>query len=232
MAFPSGLPSGPMLSNLFADVGPGGRPLRQIELEEFERRHGHANTTEMDALLYASFATRVEKSLSHKDYALYKQTIRELNKTPSTLSEAEKKNAQQVVQRLRAKAMSNNPEKVEEKRKHKEDIKGLRVRLVADASKRGLILLQDVESFGVSCEYGDGKLFLVHFDGDPAPSKKEYSVAQLKLLCATCGDKDGTYQCSRCKREPYCSAECQRASWPTHKLKCSGRKPPDSAQKK
>ena len=35
----------------------------------------------------------------------------------------------------------------------------------------------------------------------------------------------GTNQCSGCKTTVYCSATCQKAHWPHHKLSCEGRKP-------
>lgn len=40
-------------------------------------------------------------------------------------------------------------------------------------------------------------------------------------LCAVHGcDKTGTKMCSRCGKEAYCSAECQRRAWKAHKLVC------------
>lgn len=42
-------------------------------------------------------------------------------------------------------------------------------------------------------------------------------------LCPRCTDK-GTLTCSRCNDIKYCSAECQRADWATHKVLCGAIK--------
>ena len=39
--------------------------------------------------------------------------------------------------------------------------------------------------------------------------------------CRHCGKPDAQKKCGRCLVAPYCSVECQRADWPTHKLSCS-----------
>ena len=38
-------------------------------------------------------------------------------------------------------------------------------------------------------------------------------------LCGNCG-KSGELQCSRCKNVHYCSGDCQKAQWKTHKSSC------------
>ncbi|KAH7119603.1 hypothetical protein B0J11DRAFT_508408 [Dendryphion nanum] len=46
------------------------------------------------------------------------------------------------------------------------------------------------------------------------------------LHCASCGaDSSSLRRCSRCKQQRYCSRNCQKAHWPTHKQTCN---PPDS----
>ncbi len=41
------------------------------------------------------------------------------------------------------------------------------------------------------------------------------------LKCALCGREDGKLsKCSRCERERYCGAACQRAHWKAHKKVC------------
>ena len=37
--------------------------------------------------------------------------------------------------------------------------------------------------------------------------------------CESCGRQSSLY-CSRCKIVRYCSRDCQRASWPIHKIDC------------
>ena len=41
-------------------------------------------------------------------------------------------------------------------------------------------------------------------------------------ICSVCGQRS-TSHCSRCKLASYCSAACQKAAWPSHKLRCSDR---------
>lgn len=42
--------------------------------------------------------------------------------------------------------------------------------------------------------------------------------------CAQCGHEGAKKRCSACKSVFYCSIECQKTAWPTHKSSC--RKPP------
>ena len=39
-------------------------------------------------------------------------------------------------------------------------------------------------------------------------------------VCNKCGNP-GTLRCSKCKKVYYCSKECQKSDWKTHKLSCS-----------
>lgn len=38
--------------------------------------------------------------------------------------------------------------------------------------------------------------------------------------CAFCGLRPGTKRCARCKQQHYCSANCQKQAWSTHKREC------------
>lgn len=42
--------------------------------------------------------------------------------------------------------------------------------------------------------------------------------------CPVCGKRDGLRKCARCKRQVYCSVECQKKHWKHHKVTC--RRPP------
>ena len=39
--------------------------------------------------------------------------------------------------------------------------------------------------------------------------------------CAKCGKGHGGMRCSRCRKITYCSTECQRQDWKSHKAKCA-----------
>ncbi len=39
--------------------------------------------------------------------------------------------------------------------------------------------------------------------------------------CAECGKGGKTLQCTRCRKVRYCSRECQKSHWKTHKPACS-----------
>nr|XP_018900304.1 PREDICTED: uncharacterized protein LOC109032563 [Bemisia tabaci] len=48
--------------------------------------------------------------------------------------------------------------------------------------------------------------------------------SNVEYRCATCHKSENEVpllRCSRCKRERYCSRECQRANWREHKSDCS-----------
>ncbi len=67
----------------------------------------------------------------------------------------------------------------------------------------------------------------MRFDGggvpDPNASAGDptFFRDQLQLLCAACNVQDSKSKCGKCQRQPYCSVECQRAEWSTHKLMCA-----------
>eukprot|EP01025_Chloroclados_australasicus_P043353 TRINITY_DN462_c0_g1_i3.p1 TRINITY_DN462_c0_g1~~TRINITY_DN462_c0_g1_i3.p1 ORF type:complete len:757 (-),score=84.17 TRINITY_DN462_c0_g1_i3:342-2612(-) len=45
-----------------------------------------------------------------------------------------------------------------------------------------------------------------------------------KQSCAQCGKNSPTYQCSQCKCVRYCSPDCQRVNWRSHKSQCADMK--------
>lgn len=50
-------------------------------------------------------------------------------------------------------------------------------------------------------------------------SQKDLEALLDKKTCAKCG-KHADLRCTRCKTTYYCSKECQKADWPTHKRSC------------
>ena len=47
----------------------------------------------------------------------------------------------------------------------------------------------------------------------------QVAIARV-TVCAHCKTGDGTYRCGRCNLVCYCSTECQKAAWKTHKMMC------------
>lgn len=45
--------------------------------------------------------------------------------------------------------------------------------------------------------------------------------AHGQTLCFACHENAGSMQCGRCKKAKYCSVECQKADWKTHKAQCN-----------
>ena len=52
---------------------------------------------------------------------------------------------------------------------------------------------------------------------------KKSAVAPMNdaSQCAWCGNKSATLRCSRCRNARYCSKDCQRKHWKSHKPFCS-----------
>lgn len=51
-------------------------------------------------------------------------------------------------------------------------------------------------------------------------SEKEESKTEKDAICAQCKKTDASKRCARCKKVYYCSAECQKSHWKTHKSVC------------
>ncbi|KAJ7624532.1 hypothetical protein FB45DRAFT_923648 [Roridomyces roridus] len=55
-----------------------------------------------------------------------------------------------------------------------------------------------------------------------SPKDMREVKAQRKQACAVCGNiQNEIRRCGKCKHASYCSKECQKADWPTHKVACS-----------
>ena len=49
---------------------------------------------------------------------------------------------------------------------------------------------------------------------------EKVDVRKVASLCGQCGKEDSRKKCSRCKACFYCSADCQRKHWKSHKKYC------------
>jgi len=47
------------------------------------------------------------------------------------------------------------------------------------------------------------------------------SIDGFPALCTNCKKKPGKFICSRCQAVKFCSKDCQKALWPSHKLHCN-----------
>ena len=73
-------------------------------------------------------------------------------------------------------------------------------------------------------------------DSDGKPHEKIMKASQMlafnlltNRICESCGYKDIPIKlsiCSNCVLSWYCSKECQRRHWDTHKLRCCNRQGP------
>jgi hypothetical protein len=204
-------------------------PLTASDLDDFERRIGNRSPTPQDAIRFSDLSIRLTRVLSHSDIDKYRSAVEVLRKPK--LPKIEQDSAKAIIRQCRDKALSasvDDQSKLKKQRERQEDIRGLRVRLVADPSQRGMIPFRKPGEYVLADM--KGIRFAVHFDGESKPSEAQYYRSDLRLLCAACDTNDGKYRCSKCQREPYCSSECQRAAWREHKL-CCGKTKSESVSK-
>ena len=139
-------------------------------------------------------------------------SIRLLKESPPASAES-RTMAETVIKRVESKALAADPAQVTEQRAKKERIEGLRVRLVSDKTKRGVVLTET----GFVVVDDRGRRFQVKLDGETTTCS--FSRTELNVLCSVCGE-DAPNRCSRCTFQPYCSPACQRGDWAQHKPNC------------
>ncbi|KAJ3550576.1 hypothetical protein NMY22_g380 [Coprinellus aureogranulatus] len=59
--------------------------------------------------------------------------------------------------------------------------------------------------------------------GDPVAETRLAMFEQH--YCDCCGDAEGKFTCSGCKKRRYCGEECQKRAWEVHIFECDTRKP-------
>ena len=53
-----------------------------------------------------------------------------------------------------------------------------------------------------------------------APGPEQATRPEPSWTCCACGGRGRWHKCARCRTVRYCSAECQAAHWPAHRLHC------------
>ena len=207
-------PDGPvtMGAPMSLPAGFGTAPLTQEDLDDYRRRLQEKSPTPMDAMRFSDLSMRLSRRLCHKDKEIYDMSIRLLKESPPVSAES-RAVAETVVKRVESKALAADPAQVTEQRAKKERIEGLRVRLVSDKTKHGVVLTET----GFVVVDDRGRRFQVKLDGETTTCS--FSRTELQLLCSVCGE-DAPNRCSRCTFQPYCSPACQRSDWDAHKPKC------------
>jgi hypothetical protein len=193
----------------------GSGPLTQADLDDYRKRLGGKSPTPMDAMRFAELLMKLTDRLVDEDLQAYNNSIYVLKAQSGPLTAEKKVQAEAVIQRLETRALNADKSKVTASRMESNNIEGLRVRLVSDPSKRGMVVPHS--SGGKFCDKM-GQLFEVQIDGQGTVSS--HRRTELQIICAKCNDKDGTNRCSRCRYQRYCSTTCQRADWADHKNKC------------
>lgn len=194
------------------DFGEGN--LTQSDLDDYRRRLGEKSPSPQDAFRFADLQMRLSNKLSHKDSNAYQSAILLIKgKQGPPLSEDKKAILEATIKTLEAKALGADKTTIVEKRTEKENIDGVRVRLVNDATKRGVVVPEEWKFHDI-----EGRVFKVKMDDGVTTAT--HSRTELQLICAKCNDKDGTSRCSRCLYQPYCGVVCQRKDWAHHKLNC------------
>jgi len=58
-------------------------------------------------------------------------------------------------------------------------------------------------------------------DGTLLISLPRSELSETLKKCRVCAKDDAAFMCSKCRKVRYCSAECQKLNWPTHKDSCN-----------
>lgn len=177
--------------------------LTQEDLDDYKRRMGRNSPTPQDAMRFAALQMALGKYLKGKDLEDYNKAIQ--NRDTATVEKLERK----IIRR------KDKPDHVD-KRSNIQVPVGTRVRMKVDGKE------------GVTCKNEDWVIvtpedsgrFTVQIANEEEP-RKDLKRNEFNVLCfnGSCRER-GTNRCSKCLQAWYCSQDCQRAAWKTHKPKC------------
>ncbi|CAE8739730.1 unnamed protein product, partial [Polarella glacialis] len=82
-------------------------------------------------------------------------------------------------------------------------------------------LLSTYSNVSVAAIYFAEPGFRFFMFGDSPPCLPESRTSScLQGRCAGCGSEQPPLRCSRCRGAFFCSRDCQRLAWPSHRLYC------------
>lgn len=190
------------------------------DLEDFYRRHQEKSPTPMDAMRYGELHRKIRNNLDDSSADKYVALVEQKKKFEKNGGSWTARD-QEAMDALENKALSCDDAKaakIETKRffksKHKSII-GLRVR-VKETGKLGTVNWSRSSNANFSDEHTTCMVDLDEGGTVSLPRK------DLAVLCSLC-EKNAESRCSRCLGVWYCSRECQRTDWKSHKKQCQAR---------
>jgi MYND finger len=196
-------------------------PLDQAQLDDFRRRLGERSPTPEDATIFSVLSMKIMERLTKEDFDSYKASI--IVSKDSTYSTKERTMGAELIPLIEAKILSTDPT-LREKIIRKKQKSGLvtsdkqRVRTVDTPPRFGYVDVSGgVKDWTITTN--SETLVTILFDDG---TKERVATTTLKSVCSAAGcQNDGKLLCSRCRCSIYCTKDCQKRHWRTHKATCT-----------
>jgi hypothetical protein len=177
--------------------------LTKEDLLDYKSRLGKNSPSPIDAIRFGQLSMTLSKYLKQADVREYNDAI--LKRDYMTVDKYERK----ILKRTEK---SNHVDR----RSDVEIPLGTRVRIKADG-KKGVLAKRNGWIVRVGSEESK---FCIRIDNEESLREKvgrsEFTVLCGNQMC----DNEGTKRCNRCLTMWYCSKDCQKANWRTHKSIC------------